>query len=338
MRKKINKYSIHAVMAILFLSISCEKEKYYILKLQSNNLDDLDVIFAHNFENNTLGNYLSKEWDLDWLSPSWVNRLSELDIVSDESDILNPTKSMRIFFPANSLGPEQGGTNWATIVPEKYEEAYFSYDIKFMPGFEFQAGGKIPGISGGSIPSTNKPTGYDGFGAFIMFKADRPMFYIYYPDSPQDQYGLGIEWGKKYASNEFSPSQIKVEYTSGPVYFSTGVWHNLTYRVVLNSVNTNGSVNYDGILEAYFDGKLVTQISRLLFRHTTTLRIDKISMMLFFGGATDDYRNPINEWLNIDNVLLYNFKSDVNVPRGHELSPTNRTIEYWRSFYTPEFP
>jgi hypothetical protein len=338
MRKKLNKFSIHAVMAVLSLTISCEKEKYYILKVQSDNLDDLDVIFAHNFESNSLGNYLSNEWDQDWLSPLWVNRQSELNIVSDESDILNPTKSMRIFFPANSLGPEQGGTNWETKLPEKYEEAYFSYDIKFMPGFEFQAGGKTPGIAGGSFPGTNKPTGYDGFCALMMFKANRPMFYLYYADSPQSQYGLGIEWGKEYSSNIFSPSQIKIEYTADPVYFSTGIWHNLTYRVVLNSVNSNGTGNYDGILEAFFDGRLVTQVSHVLFRHTATLGIDKIYMQSFFGGATDDYRNPISEWLNIDNILLYNFKSNVNVPRGHDLSPTNRTINYWRSFKIPELP
>jgi hypothetical protein len=297
-----------------------------------NNLNDLNIIFGHNFENNTAGNYVVTEWDRDWLHPLWVNRQSELDIVSEEYDILNPSKTMQIFFPANSLGPEQGGTSWETDLPEKYEEAYFSYDIKFMPGFEFQAGGKIPGLSGGAVPSTSKPTGYDGFCALMMFKADRPMFYLYYADSPQAQYGLGIEWGKTYAANAFSPSQLKLEYAAGPVYFSTGIWHNLTYRVVLNSVNSNGTGNYDGILEAFFDGRLVTQVSHVLFRHTASLGIDEIDMMSFFGGATDDYRNPISEWLDIDNVLLYTFNSNINVPRGRELSPTDRTITYWRNF------
>ncbi len=297
-----------------------------------NSLNELDIVFAHDYENNTTGNYLSQEWSADWLYPEWVNRQSELDIVRDASDIVNASKAMRVYFPAYSLGPEEGGTHWPTDLPGKYDELYFSYDVKFMPGFEFQSGGKLPGLKGGSLPSTDKPDGYDGFGAFIMFKANRPMFYIYYPDAPQSEYGFGLEWGKEYAASSFGNSKIQLNYASGPVYLATNKWHNLTFRVVLNSLNSSGSGNYDGILEAFYDGQLVSQVSHVLFRHTDNLSIDKIIMMTFFGGSTDDYRNPISEWVEFDNFLLYTFKSDVSVPRGHQLSPTTRTINYWRDF------
>ncbi len=297
-----------------------------------NSLNELDIAFSHDFERNNTGNYLNQEWAEDWLQPEWNNRQSELDIVRDASDIINPSKAMKVYFPANSLGPEEGGMHWPSDLPEKYEELYFSYDVKFMPGFEFQTGGKLPGLKGGSLSSTHKPDGYDGFGAFIMFKANRPMFYIYYPDANQSEYGVGFEWGKEYSSTAFSPSKIQLNYASGPVYFSTGNWHNITFRVVLNSISSNGSGNFDGILEAFYDGKLVTQVSQVLFRRTENLSIDKIIMMTFFGGSTDDYRNPISEWVEFDNFLLYSFKSNISVPRGHQLSPVTRTINYWRNF------
>jgi hypothetical protein len=215
---------------------------------------------------------------------------------------------------------------------DQYEEMYVSYDVMFMPGFQFQSGGKLPGVKGGAINIT-RPNGYDGFSAYMMFKVDRPAFYIYYPDANIPEYGVTFEWGREYNTSDFSPSQVQFEYTDGSVHFSTGEWHNITYRVVLNTINSDQG-NYDGILEAYYDGKLVTQVSHVLFRHTSELKINQLVMMSFFGGASDNWRNPIYEWLKIDNVMLYTFKDNLNIPRGNNLSPTNRTINYWRKIIT----
>jgi hypothetical protein len=306
----------------------------YVLGFQGkcqNSLDDLNIFFAHDFNSNTAGRYDPDQWTKDFLNPPWVNRLDELKIVEDPTDEVNPTKAMFIDFPANSLGPAEGGTHWQSPLPQGYEEMYVSYDIMFMRGFQFQRGGKIPGVKGGSVSGeTNKPNGYDGFIAYLMFKADRPVFYIYYPDANIPQYGVTWEWGQTYSTEEFSPSQIKFEYASGAVHFETGVWHNLTFRVVLNTVNPSGGGNFDGILEAWFDGKLVMEISHILFRHTKDLKIDKLVMHGFFGGGDDSWRNPIYEWIKYDNVMLYTFKEGMDVPRGNNLSPTNRSINYWR--------
>lgn len=294
-----------------------------------SSLDDLDIIFKHNFENNTLGQYQYEEWMEDWLSPPWCNRQEELTIVQDINNSENLSKTIKLDFPANSLGPEEGGTHWWTYLPNNFEEVYLSYDVCFMPGFQFQSGGKLPSVKGGSY-STTKPTGYDGFSAGIMFKANRPAFYVYYPDQYIPEYGVTWEWGTPYTADDVGDSKVIFEYTSGAVYFTPGKWHNITYRMVLNSVKPEGGGNYDGILEAYFDGILVTQVSHILFRHTDELGIDCLRFTSFFGGDTDSWRNPIYEWLKIDNVMIYTFKDDGVVPTGHELSPTNRTINYWR--------
>jgi hypothetical protein len=294
-------------------------------------LEDLDIIFKQDFNSNSPGRYNSDEWTQDFLNPPWVNRLDYLQIVEDPKNEVNPTKSLYLDFPANSLGPSEGGTHWPTYLPEKYDEIYVSYDIMFMPGFEFQRGGKIPGVAGGSISSNlDKPTGYDGFIAYLMFKGNRPVFYIYYPDANIPQYGATWGWGETYSSSDFSPSQTQFDYASGSVSFETGVWHNLTYRVVLNTVKPSGGGNYDGILEAWFDGKLVMEISHILFRHTTDLKIEKLTMQAFFGGGDDSWRNPIWEWIKLDNIMLYTFKERMDIPRGNTLSPTNRIINYWR--------
>jgi hypothetical protein len=300
-----------------------------------SSLDDLNIIYKHDFENNTVGKYNFAEWSQDWLSPAWENRQSSLEISRDVSDLLNPTKALQVYYPAYSLGPEEGGTNWWTDIA-KQNEIYVSYDVMFMPGFKFQMGGKLPSVKGGSVEvqgDFERPSGYDGFAGGIMFKDEGDIvFYVYYADSKDAMYGESFAWGANYyPSDYFSPSLVKIEYGSGtPSICKPGEWHNLTYRMVLNTVKSSGGGNYDGILEAYFDGKLVTEISHLLFRHTNDLGIDCMRMVTFFGGSADEWRNPINEWVKIDNVLLFTFKDNMDVPRGNTLSPTNRRINYWR--------
>lgn len=304
-----------------------------ILIHAQSNLEDLNVVFRHNFENNTLGEYLLNEWKTDWLFPDWQTRLGETEIIIDKSETENPTKTLQINFPANSLGPNEGGVQWFTPIGN-YDELYLSYDLYFMPGFNYQRGGKLPSFQGGSL-DLERSNGYNGFTGGLMFKEKGEIaFYIYYPDSKDEDYGDTFPWGVSYTTNTpYSPSSATFEYGSGNMsYCTSGVWHNITYRIVLNSVKATGGGNYDGILEAYFDGKLVTQISHLLFRHTTDLKIDCLRIYSFFGGNTDDWRNPISEWLRIDNVIAFTYKDNIDVPRGNMLSPTNRQINYWRKF------
>ncbi len=238
-------------------------------------LDDLNVIYKHNFDNNTPGKYNFSEWTQDWLFPKWENRQSTLEITEDANDLINPTKALQIFFPANSLGPEEGGTNWWTNI-EKQSELYVSYDVMFMPGFEYQMGGKLPSVKGGSVEvmgDFERPNGYDGFAAGIMFKeGGKIVFYVYYADSKVTEYGESFLWGSgKYPNGYFSPSSVVIDYGSGDIsYCNPGEWHNLTYRIVLNTVKAEGGGNYDGILEAYFDGKLVSQLSHFCFDRPLT--------------------------------------------------------------------
>jgi hypothetical protein len=300
--------------------------------IAQNSLDDLNIIFKHDFENDTEGDYLFDEWNNDWLNPAWCERQPELDIASNSSDLVNPTKTLQLNFPANSVGPSEGGTQWWTHFESK-NEIYFSYDVYFMPGFQYQLGGKLPSVHGGDATPNIKPNGYDFFHIGLMFKQEgRIVFYVYFPDSKEAISGESFGWGvNDYPDDHFSPSSLVIEYGSGnPVYCYPGEWHNFTFRVVLNTVQSSGGGNYDGILEAYYDGKMVTQISHLLFRHTEELGIEYMNINSFFGGSTDEWRNPIDEWLRIDNVMLYTFNDDIDVPRGNTLSPINRTINYWR--------
>jgi hypothetical protein len=293
--------------------------------------DIFNVYLKRDFENNTLGQYLNNEWLADWFNPPWANRRESLEIRKDVNDAENKTKTLWIDFPEKSLGPSEGGTQWWSTLPNKYDEIYFSYDVKFMGGFQYQSGGKIPGMKGGILPGFDKPTGYDGFVILMMFKGDVPVFYIYYPDNYLATYGATFKWGGEqdsfYLANKNNTHLVLDYVDSVAAKFTSGQWDNITYRVVLNTVETEGVPVYDGILEAYFNGKLVLQLSHILWRLSNYIKIDKLDITTFFGGDTDAWRNPIAEWVKFDNFYLFDYKSGVNVPRGHTLSPVNRIIE-----------
>jgi len=302
-----------------------------------NCLDDLDILLQQDFEDNATGAYTTATWQGDWITPVCTTEYSQgrtrVSIVSDANHIQNPSKTLQMSFPANSLGPSEGGDNWeVTFKNNKKEELYVSYDIMFMPGFQFQKGGKIPSVSGGYVKSNTKADGYNGFTGGLMFKEDgKVVFYPYLVDSKNNG-GDTYYWGRTYSDGQFSPSQVKFKDGHGEVAFIPGNWHNLTYRIVLNTVPSEGNGSFDGILEGFLDGKLIIQAYNMQFRKTKSLAIDRIRIYSFFGGDTPDWANPIAEWVRFDNFMLYTFKSGINVPRGNTLSPTTRTINYWRNF------
>lgn len=276
--------------------------------LAQKSQDEINIIFKHDFENNSPGIYNDTEWRRDWLNPAWSNReVPPVITLSENPD--NPTKVMQWNFPAGSLGPSEGGGQWETKLGKSYEELYFSYDILFKEGFDFVLGGKIPGVYGGPQVYLNRPGWSDGFGATMMFKQlGRLVFYTYSQGQP-GQYGETSSWDK---------------------YVTPGKWHNITIRVVMNSVSSEGG-NRDGIMEAFFDGKLVYGRKDMLFRNLSSIGIDGLRIYSHFGGATDDWRNPRDEYIQLDNFIAYTFKDEHIIPSGIQPSEAGRTINYWRN-------
>lgn len=298
-----------------------------------NGLDDLKVIYQQDFEDNSVGGYTMNDWNKDWPGAYHTDRIEECDIAQDHNDPVNSSKTLQYNFPEGTISPWNGGGQWFFNFP-KQDEVYISYDLMFMAGFEFQKGGKLPSAIGGDF-STDKPTGYDGFTAGLMFKSGGNVaFYCYWPDQMLEQGGTSFAWGvDNYPTDYFLPSSVNYSYASGDVsYCIPGKWHNITYRIVMNTINSAGTGNYDGILEGYFDGNLVGQVTHMLFRHTSSIGTDCMRMYSFFGGGDASYNTPKDEWMRVDNVLIYAFKDNIDVPRGQKLSPTSRKINYWRNF------
>ncbi|MFO7658958.1 MAG: fibronectin type III domain-containing protein, partial [Bacteroidales bacterium] len=268
-----------------------------------------DIHFNQDFEDNTPGIYKFNEWQSDWNYPwegSYLEKESTVYII-ENTDPEQGSKVMRFLLPAGSYAgsgiPAGGG--WETLLNKSPEELYFSYRIKFNPGFEWVHGGKIPGIRGGPVWDGWYGPPYDGgFVNFLMWSEQPTIAHYYYYHGQTHQYGATSLWDTRIES---------------------GKWYTVTLRTVMNSINGDYG-NTDAIFEGYIDGKLVSQITGFTLRNLTSIGIDRLNITSFFGGAEPLFAAARDEWIELDDFVAFTYKPEIDVPRGNELSPPDRVL------------
>lgn len=292
--------SLKYLIPVILLLYSCTDVKYGTVDFG----DNFEFIYYQDFEHNTTGEYLLSEWQDDWNSPDWVNRDIPPEIIKID-DPENQTKVMRWYFPEGALGPSQGGGQWITELDSSYDELYFSYRVKFREGFKWVLGGKLPGIRGGEAWEGTGTPGWDqGFVALLMWNnISKIKFYFYHHDRVKD-YGENKDW----------------DYT-----IQSGKWYTITIRAVMNTVTELGG-NNDGILEGFIDGKMVCQVLNKRFRNLETIGIDRLYVTSFFGGNTEEWASQRDEWIDVDDFVVFYYKSSTNTIRGNVPSPENRFL------------
>ncbi len=275
-----------------------------------------NIIYKHDFENNTRGLYDYNQWKSDWNNPAYVNGLDKTYII----DGGNGNQAMQWNYPQGSVGPTAGGGQFEPPNNAQADEIYMSYNIQFKPGFEWVLGGKLPGLKGGPqsyYSGVQKPGWSDGFSNGLMWghgyagQDDKGgiYFYTYY----QDQSGL---YGDSYRWGNF-------KFQTDP-----GRWYNITIRMVMNTIKSDGSGgNYDGIMEGFVDGKLVVSKTGMRFRNTSSVHIDKMKIYSHFGGSGSEYGAARDEWTLIDDVYLFTYGTGVSVPRGNTPSSPGRVLQ-----------
>jgi hypothetical protein len=272
--------------------------------------DNFTFLFENNYDNDKLGSYTSTDFVPDWNMQAGSSPNGNVQIINDDA---THKSVMRANYPKGTIGPTSShGFTWYSWFSTKGEEIYFSYDVRFKPGFEWVLGGKIPGVVGGSVTSGQLPTSTSGFSSRLVWKSGGSLvFYLYYPDQ------TGI-YGDVYGFDGFN--------------FETGKWYNLTMRIVLNSV-INGTANADGILEGYVDGILRFQKTGIRLRRSETIKIERMYLCSFFGGNTPEWGAAKDEWIDTDNYVAYVHSSMAsNVPRGRQPNTTNTLLHPYYNF------
>ncbi len=235
------------------------------------------------FDNHPQGVYSSSLMEQDFNSVDVYNGPADrFNILADIND--NSNQFLRVTYPAGAVGASNSGGQFITHMAAR-DEYYLDYYIRFDDNFDFQLGGKIPGLSGGeSNTGGDRPTG-DGWSARFMWREEgKAVVYLYHMDQPTN-YGHDIELNRS---------------------FQRGQWHRLTQRIKVNSGNNN-----DGILQVWFDGELVILRNDIRYRNNNQALVDHFYFSTFFGGNTSDWAPDITSTISYDNIRIGTSAEDI---------------------------
>jgi hypothetical protein len=271
------------VLTLLMLSCSDEANKYephpssiYSGAGISQKSIESTITFSRWKGSSVYTKDMASEDFKDWVtSDDFIVEHSENLSVDDEGSL---TFTMR----KGKIWPEGSGSQ--IILPVKPAKQYtLEYSVYFDGGidpYHWTSGGKLPGIAGGKgYTGGNSANAGDGFSARLMFGYDQAVWaYVYHKDM-KGKYGeaLGISKGKAFKLNEWNTVRIE-------------------YRM-------NSGEQYDGSMRLTVNGILVGENNRIRFR-TNDCPIDKLLIVAFHGGASDDYRPSHDQaikfkWFNI---------------------------------------
>jgi hypothetical protein len=244
------------------------------------------VLFSFRAGDAKTGPYLVSDLNRDWGNPSWENGVSQglVSIIDEGSP--EHAKALRVFYPKGSYSDSAipGKVQWILKLPKRHNELYFAYDVKFDRDFDFVKSGKLPGFVGGKHNSGgNKPNGYDGWSARVVWlRGGEIGQYIYHPDQPD-------KWGQvfKYSAQGRS------------VLIERGRWYRIINRIVMNT-----PMKQDGIVQAWMDGKLVLDLRNLRFRDIDSIGIDSFYFSTFFGGDDITWAASKDEYIYFDSFLI----------------------------------
>ena len=206
-------------------------------------------------------------------------------------------RSLRVSYPAGCLGPTgtggapSCGAQWRSVLASKHDTLMSRYYVLFPAGFEWVKGGKLPGLCGSQCNTGgNVPTGTDGWSARIMWRQSAQLVtYLYYAGQG-GTYGTDLAWKDS---------------TGMPLAVSTGKWHELTTKVMLNTPGANGAPgSANGRVQAWFDGRLALDSTGFRFRDLDTMHVDRFYFSTFFGGSTSDFEPQNDNRIFFDDFLV----------------------------------
>lgn len=201
-------------------------------------------------------------------------------------------------FPAGTFGLpsgqgfsfySQGGHAGVSVTGAK--EVVFSYSVYFPAGFQFNKGGKLPGLYGGtSYDTAHSCSGgrADGrsscFSARLMWRTNGAgEIYNYLPPGQASGYCDTAPFST--CNPNYGDSIARGAFT-----FPTGQWTTLALRLKLNDANVQ-----NGEEELFVNGKSAIKLDNLLISADPQTRIWGIMAQTFFGGSDQSWASPVDQ-------------------------------------------
>ncbi|MCB1224260.1 MAG: hypothetical protein KDK99_00495 [Verrucomicrobiales bacterium] len=212
----------------------------------------------------TPGAYAIADWKQDWPQCAFETVISEGRVERVDRD---GHRWLSVRYPEGSHGSGLGGAVWRMPLPGA-DRMELRYTLQFEEGFDFNKGGKLPGLCGGpkTITGGDRVNGLEGFSVRLMWRKEgRGQAYVYHMDQP-GKYG-----------NEFD----------FPEAFRFPIGRDIAIRI---EVTINRPGEKDGQIRVWTtlgneSEQLQLDQTGLRFRATPSYAIDGLLFNTFHGGS-----------------------------------------------------
>ncbi|MEM6643864.1 MAG: polysaccharide lyase [Bacteroidota bacterium] len=278
----MNKIRSLLLIGVVVLMSSCAEDV-----VEPASLESLDEQTAAKATKGTFNVWFSRPNGKYWYS----NFVSDFGNVSGYSNGERDrhyisSNAVRITIPKNKYGEASGV--WAKVRVQDASRYNLEYKVKFSSGFDWDKGGKLPGLVGGKgytgCRGSQAKNNGDGWSARVMWhkwtseNGGKPYIvsYLYYKNMPNS---CGHEPGGKKTIN-------------------SNTWYTVRYEVKLNTGSNN-----NGKLKIVVGGQTIYNNNN--FRYATKWSpVNNIHWDIFRGGGDSSWASSKTGYIYIDNVRV----------------------------------
>ncbi|EKM53798.1 polysaccharide lyase family 14 protein [Phanerochaete carnosa HHB-10118-sp] len=248
-----------------------------------------------------------------------VSRHSHDVVVPPYADSAHPAAWEAVFAqgsinPGNKTAPP-GGFGFYMHGPETWrhelercggrQEVVMSYEVLFEDGWEWQRGGKLPGIYGGigafayGCSGGRQESRCKCFDLRLMWRqGGKSELYAYIPLNDTNTAAL-LNVPQSHRNPDYGFSVGRGLWT-----FAPGHWTVVAERVRMNTVG-----HADGEIEVFIDGQSVLHATGLILRDTDAAEssVQGLHFQTFFGGSSEEWACPKDQkaWFtNVSGAIL----------------------------------
>jgi len=259
----------------------------------------------------TAATYTEDQLEADFNNPPWDDGVREgrISIVTGADAFGGSGASLAVSYPAGEHGTKETGGQWKAFLPEKVEEAYLSYRVKFENGFDFVRGGKLPGLAAENAPTGSRAAdGTNGWTGRMMGRTD----FQGTSGQPEQLESVAISYAKYFESGPDGDGQEDkiywIDADANRTVLQSDTWYKITQRIKLNTPGVA-----DGILQIWLDGELVHEQTDVVYRTVAGLEIDQMYFSTFFGGGSS-WRTSKDETVYFDDFKVSKPDPRIHVP------------------------
>lgn len=232
------------------------------------------------------GRYTVAHWKRDWPGCAWEDGVAEghVSVVQRDGE-----RRLRVDYQVGKIGPESNGCGWRFPIGTR-EEAELGYTVRFGPGFDWNKGGKLPGLCGGpgKVSGGRPADGKNGFSVRLMWRREgRGEAYVYHRNQPE-RYGDSFPFPGDFRFPLEEPVRVRL-------------------RVTMNDAGKkNGKLMVWIQLMGNRPGEWRELIHRtdLEWRSVPTFAIDSLYFETFHGGSDLSWAPSRPSWAEFSDLAV----------------------------------